>query len=90
MNNKFEYRYIVTVREAEENNLIYNDSFDVNPLPFGFMNKKWEELKLKIQEGDKLIEYRTSEKSWEHMSGREGIWLVRDSKLIDQIITEMN
>jgi hypothetical protein len=58
--------------------------------PFGFINASWENLKSKMQDGDDLWEYISGGDSWVSRSGREGIALVREGKIIDEILTRMN
>lgn len=80
----------ITVTEAEQAHLVQHDRLGPEPIPFGFDNGRWRSLIVKMQAGDELWEFCTSQKSWEAMAGRAGIALVRDGKVIDSIVTMMN
>jgi hypothetical protein len=50
----------------------------------------YNELKAIMQPEDELYFYRSSEKSWCHLAGREGYILKRDGKQINFFLTKMN
>jgi hypothetical protein len=58
--------------------------------PFGGQNDRWEALKTRMQPGDELWTFASSDQSWRDLAGRAGIALVRDGEIIDQLITMMN
>lgn len=58
--------------------------------PFGFNNGNWEALKAAMQPGDELWTFASPADSWEHLSGRAGIALVRNGHPIKAIVTMMN
>jgi len=80
----------VTVEEAEKTNLITNKQLGNTPIPFGFINNQWEELKKKMRNGDKLYHFKSCESSWHNLCGREGYALYRDDKEIYFMVTKMN
>ncbi len=43
-----------------------------------------------MQKKDELYEFRSPEESWNSFTGREGIALVRDGKIIADVITLMS
>jgi hypothetical protein len=73
----------VSIEQAEREHLL-------NGIPFGYINRQWEELKAKMIEGDELWYFETSELSWKHLAGRAGYCILRGGKIIDGIITRMN
>lgn len=77
----------VSVLEAENNHL---ETIGDKQVPFGGNHSLWQILLSKMQDGDELWEYTSDDKSWEMMAGREGILLVRDEKIIDDILLRMN
>jgi len=79
-----------TVEEAEKKHLITDERFGNVPIPFGFSNSQWKELKGKMQSGDKLYYFSSSQKSWNHLCGRRGYALYRDDKEIFTLLTGMS
>jgi hypothetical protein len=80
----------VTVAEAEAAHAVKLEHLSPDPVPFGYLNERWQALLARMQEGDELWEFCSSPESWAHLAGREGIALVRDGKIIDSILTIMN
>jgi hypothetical protein len=89
----------VTIGEAEEEHKIpeewvakYGCPTDSNncPLPFGYMNGKWVEMKSHMQEGDVLWTFDSPLKYWQALAGAEGIALVRNGEVIEILMTSMN
>ena len=80
----------VTVEKAEAMNLVQIDGLGPDPIPFGYINDRWRALMLRMREGDELRHFRSPPKSWQDMHGRAGIALVRNGKVIDHIVTELN
>jgi hypothetical protein len=58
--------------------------------PFGFLNAQWEALKAAMQPGDELYAFRSSPESWIARAGRDGFALVRDGKVVREVITMLN
>jgi len=77
----------ITKEEAEAENMV-----EINgpKVPFGHTNFIWLKLMAKMQDDDKLYEFRSSDDSWEYLAGRQGIALVRDGEIIADIVTLMN
>jgi hypothetical protein len=59
-------------------------------LPFGGLAKEWDLLKAQVREGDEIWSYCSPEATWKAMCGRQGIWLIRNGKIIYDIVTLMN
>lgn len=77
----------ISVEEAEAKHLVKIDNQDV---PFGHMHSVWLKLLEKMQDGDKLHEYKDSDGSPKQLSGREGIALTRNGEIIADLGTLMN
>lgn len=58
--------------------------------PFGRSNMGWEKMKSLILEGDCLINFKTGEKSWRSLSGREGYLLLRGDEIVYVIFTRVS
>ena len=58
--------------------------------PFGYVNDQREAVKAKLRPGDELYRFLSSRESWAHLTGRAGIVLVRQGKIIADIFTRMN
>jgi len=48
---------------------------------------KWESFKAQMLDGDELVEFCSDRRSWEMLMGCAGYELVRDGKVVDQIVT---
>jgi uncharacterized protein (DUF427 family) len=73
-----------TIAEAEHANT------RPGQLPFGGLAAEWELLKSQAQEGDEIWSYCSPEATWKAMCGRQGIWLIRNGKIVYDIVTLMN
>jgi hypothetical protein len=80
----------LTVEEAEASHLVSDDRLGPFPVPFGWINARWNKLVAQIMPGDEIWEYTSSPESWANMMGRAGIVLVRQGEIIDDFITKMN
>jgi hypothetical protein len=80
----------LTIEEAETLNMVSDKRLGPEPVPFGFINQAWLNLKSLIQEGDELWEFSSPKVTWECLVGREGIVLIRKDKEIAHIITREN
>jgi hypothetical protein len=58
--------------------------------PFGFRNAQWEKLKAQMQPGDEIWTFSSPAQSWQDLAGRSGVVLVRDKKIIAEIVVMMN
>jgi hypothetical protein len=58
--------------------------------PFGFLNRQWETLKAEIKPSDELWTFCSPADSWRQFTGLMGVALLRDGKVIEVIVTEMN
>ena len=76
-----------TIEELEAKHSVRDDRLGSEPVPFGFMYKKWTRFTGQMQQGDELWEFAAPEKAWEHLAGRAGIALVRNGEIVDVIHT---
>jgi hypothetical protein len=58
--------------------------------PFGQNNQRWERLKAQMASNDELWYFCSPEEMWRNLAGRAGIALVRNGKVIDELIFLMN
>ena len=79
-----------TVRRCERKHLVEDERLGPTPVPFGFQQQEWIDFKRQIQKGDELWEFCSPSKTWEHFSGRAGICIVRNGRIIDSMVTMMN
>jgi hypothetical protein len=79
-----------TVEKAEKAHLVTDRQLGQKPVPFGFINARWEKFKAGIRIGDELWEFESPGESWVDLSGRAGLCIVRKGRIIDAIITRMN
>ena len=80
----------VTVEEVEAAHMIQTDRLGPEPVPFGFQNGKWRSLIDQMEEGDELWTFSSSQESWARLCGCAGIALVRNSEVVNSIVTMMN
>ena len=78
-----------TVAEVEVIHM-YPDDGRVPHVPFGFNHQFWLDFKAQMLPDDKIQDFESSPESWAHLAGRAGYILVRDGKVVTQIITAMN
>lgn len=79
-----------TIEKAEQNHLVTDRRLGPKPVPFGFINARWEKFKAEIRNGDELWVFESPGESWEKLAGRTGFCIVREGRIIDAIITRMN
>ena len=79
-----------TVEKAEQAHLVTDKRLGPKPVPFGFINARWEQLKATMRPGDELWEFESPSESWEDLAGRAGLRIMRGGQIIDAIITRMN
>jgi hypothetical protein len=58
--------------------------------PFPADHDRWQELKRTMQTGDELWTFRSPEQEWDRHMGWQGLVLVRDGRLIDELVTAQN
>ena len=78
------------VEKAEQAHLVTDGRLGPKPVPFGFINARWEKFKAGIRIEDELWEFESPGESWEKLAGRAGFCIVREGRIIDAIITRMN
>ncbi len=74
----------MTVEEVEKLYLVSDVSLGPDPVPFGFINHRWQELLAKMQDGDELWSYSDYHGG---RSGSEGIALCRGPEVVAAIVT---
>jgi hypothetical protein len=79
-----------TIEKAEQAHQVSDKRLGPKPVPFGFINARWEEFKAGIRPGDELWEFSSPDRSWKDLAGRAGFCIVRQGRIIDAIITRMN
>jgi hypothetical protein len=55
-----------------------------------WVSGSWEKFKNKVEVGDELYEYCSPPETWDQLRGQAGIALVRDGKVIDEVVTVLN
>ena len=80
----------VSVAEAEAAHLVSDEQLGPSPVPFGFMHTAWLALLAQMQPDDELWELRSPASTWQHLCGREGLVLLRQGKVVAQVLTAMN
>lgn len=80
----------VSVAEAEAAHLVSDEQLAPTPVPFGFMHTAWLTLLAQMQPGDELWEFRSPAHTWQHLCGHEGLVLLRQGKVVAQVLTAMN
>ena len=81
------YTKKVSVLEAEKNHM---EILDNKKVPFAGNDDRWKAMISKMQDGDELWEYTSPAEMWEILAGQDGIVLVRDGKVIDDLLLVMN
>jgi hypothetical protein len=79
-----------TREELEAENMTHREDLWPAPIPFGFLNDKWQQLLALQQPGDELWTYSSSRDSWANLCGRAGVALVRNGVVVAQFMTSMN
>jgi len=85
------YSYPLSIEFIEKNKLVTVEIDGIEKtLPFGFINKRWEELKSLYKEGDCILFFRSSEQSWKSLSGLEAYVLIRNGELIYVLVSQIS
>ena len=83
-----------SIEEAEDLNPGIRDErvkqFPDAAKPFGFQNRKWEELKALVRPGDEIWIFQTPYEFEKNLAGRAGVWLVRDGRVMVELVTRVN
>jgi hypothetical protein len=75
--------HIISIEQAEAQNM-------VDGIPFGASSDSWKRLKDSLQSGDSLWAYCSPFESFKALAGRCGIAVVRDGRVVMQLVTIMN
>jgi hypothetical protein len=59
-------------------------------VPFGYINKEWKRLKRNYKTGAELYHFRTDKGSWLVLCGQDGYVLIRNKRIIGEIISSCN
>src|ERR1700743_2759867 len=62
----------------------------VNGVAFGAQNDRWQKLKASMQPEDRLWTYCSPFKSFQALAGRCGIAVVRNGKVVSELVALMN
>ena len=73
----------ISVEQAEAQNM-------VDGIPFGVNSSAWKRLKDSLQGGGRLWTYCSSYESFKALAGRCGFAIVRDGRVVMQLVTIMN
>jgi hypothetical protein len=73
----------ISVEQAEAKNM-------VDGIPFGANSSAWKRLKDSLQDGGRLWTYCSSYESFKALAGRCGLAVVRDGRVVMQLVTIMN
>jgi hypothetical protein len=73
----------ISVEQAEAKNM-------VDSIPFGANSSAWKRLKDSLQGGGRLWTYCSPYESFKALAGRCGIAIVRDGRVVMQLVTMMN
>ena len=84
---EFEY---TSVEDIEKKHMVLDERLGDKPVAFGFQNSDWLKFKSKMQDGDKIVHYRSAPDTWRNHAGYEATLLVRDGKTVDSISGKMN
>lgn len=79
----------VSVTEAEATHT-YSKPPIIAGIPFGFANADWIEFKSLMQSGDELWFYSSPQESWDELMGTEGYVIIREGKIIAEMVTALN
>lgn len=63
---------------------------DLPEVPFGSGNADWVAFKKSMKPRDKIVRYRSSQHSWEHLAGEAGIALLRSGCIVKTMTTMVN
>lgn len=72
----------------EQEYMVLDERLGKEPIPFGFINCRWEKMKLEIKEGDKLYRFRTSKYANSKSGGMEEFILIRNAEKKFIIVTK--
>ena len=84
---EFEY---TSVEDIEKKHMVLDERLGDKPVAFGFQNSDWLKFKSKMQDGDKIVHYRSAPDTWRNHAGSESIRLVRDGKTVASVFSKMN
>jgi len=80
-------QYEISVKKAEAKYMVVIDNENI---PFGYMHTTWIKLLNRMQDGDKLHEYKSSDGSPGQLTGQEGIALTRNGKIVLDLATRLD
>lgn len=80
----------LTVQDIEVEHCVRHERFGPDPVPFGFLNDRWQALLAKMEAGDELWEFSSPPEMWQRLMGMAGVALVRNGDVVDSIVTALN
>ena len=78
--DKSSLKRMVTVEEAENSHMVFNEEFGEKGFPFGFRHKAWLNLKSQILAGDELWEFDSMNNGIFPRIRNAGILLLRNDE----------
>lgn len=82
-----QFTRILTVEDAEAENMEVCAGSGTAPVPFGSINRQWRELLEKRQNRDVLWAFYSTEEWVDGHVGRAGVALVRDGKVVGLVLS---
>ena len=76
-------------REVDKATLRRELSFKEAELKYGAY-KEWKDILLQYREGDEFWEYSSSNEDWQALMGQSGLVMLRNNRVVDGVVTEMN
>jgi hypothetical protein len=70
----------------QEGRKAVNDCGHCPQVPFGHMNRYWQDFKRQLKPGDLLVFFRSDTRSWNGLYGREGYAIIRKGKVVKVMI----
>lgn len=63
---------------------------DLPEVPSGAGHAEWAAFKKAMRRGDKIVRYRSSPHSWEHLAGEAGLAILRSGCIVKTMTTMVN
>lgn len=73
----------ISIENAEAANEV---KIDGRNIPFGYSNSQWLYMLKIMEDGDRLFVFRSPEETWRCFAGLEGIALVRNGKIVADLV----
>jgi hypothetical protein len=80
----------VTPEEAAAAHMVQTPALGDASVPFGFLAEQWQKLRTGMRVGDELWEYCSPPETWDELAGRAGYVVVRNGRIVADVLTSMN